>query len=422
MSKKNALIVMAAAAVALTPPAFACCGAYLSGRGLIPLFWLLLAAFGAVLAALAFFLRRWVMLPMREARAALEAIESPDTSLRLPENAGVFTPFSQKVNRLLDECERRQRQIDCANQRYRLMARLSDDVTFEFDLESDAIRDSTDWDRIASGKAFLQGTVSREIVHPEDAEKFVQFFRGNTVAGEFRDVDLRLRTHPDADYQWTQIRGVTLGDEDGRPAKILGRRFNIEKFQREKLHLQKQAQHDLLTGLYNKSTAEELVRKILENGAGEQCALLIVDIDDFKGVNDTLGHLAGDEVLRESAAGISALFRKDDIIGRIGGDEFLVLFTSSSGVSREMLRTRCGQIQGVFRSLPACGRYGTSFTCSIGVACCPLDGASFSILYQNADRALYMAKGKGRNQFAFFSRSLDCPGQAEKDCGINPAQ
>lgn len=404
MWKKNALTAVAIAVLILTAPAFACCGVYLLGRGLTPLFWGLLASFIAAVLVLLLLVYRWVLRPARKALTALNAIESPDSTLRLPGDAGVFTRFSQKVNGLLDECERLQRQIDCANERYRLMARLSEDVTFEFDLESDTIRDSTDWNRIASGGTFINGTVSRQIVHPDDMERFLQFFRGETVAGEFREVDLRLRTQPDADYQWTQIRGVTLGDEYGRPAKILGRRFNIEKFQQEKIRLQKQAQHDLLTGLYNKSTAEELVRQILDKGPGKDCALLIVDIDDFKGVNDTLGHMAGDEVLREAAAGISALFRQNDIIGRIGGDEFLVLFTSNTGVSREMLQTRCGQIQEVFRTLPACERYGTSFTCSIGVACCPLDGATFSILYQNADKALYTAKGLGRNQFSFFSR------------------
>lgn len=295
------------------------------------------------------------------------------------------------------------RQMHAADERYRLVAKLWDDVLFEFHIQNNSIRDSTDWMTIASGDTFLQGTVARKIVHPEDAQKFLDFFCLPQHAGELREVDIRIRTHPQGDYEWTQIRGITLADEHGDPEKILGRRINIDRLKRESDALRQQAQRDQMTGFYNKSTAQQLIISALHQDRDMPSALMLIDIDHFKRVNDELGHEEGDRVIQKTAAAISAKFRETDIIGRFGGDEYLILLRGSSAMTADTVRHRCEQIQAVFHGfIESTGQDQFRLSCSIGVAMCPQDADGFAELFHCADKALYCAKNQGRDQFVFY--------------------
>ena len=123
---------------------------------------------------------------------------------------------------------------------------------------------------------------------------------------------------------WLRIALETVCDND-RPVYAIGKINVIDKEKREKETLLKKSQHDSLTHIYNAETSFELVSEALTGlGSGDMGALLLIDVDHFKSINDTYGHLHGDEILREVASLLEGSFRKEDIVGRPGGDEFIV--------------------------------------------------------------------------------------------------
>lgn len=164
------------------------------------------------------------------------------------------------------------------------------------------------------------------------------------------------------------------------------------------------AQRDALTGLPNRSELDRQLHRILEDAraADEEVAVAFIDIDHFKLVNDSLGHSAGDDLLRRVASRISDEVGGDGIVSRVGGDEFVVVMTRSQIDFEE----RLAAIQAaVSRSLSLSGM-SLQVTCSIGVACFDVHGDTAAELFANADMALYKVKENGRNGFAFFSSAM----------------
>lgn len=163
------------------------------------------------------------------------------------------------------------------------------------------------------------------------------------------------------------------------------------------IELQERASKDALSGLLNRITAEQYIVKRLDTlKPGECCAFFIVDLDDFKKVNDTLGHQAGDQAIRRSAQTLSNLFRANDIVGRLGGDEFVVFLSDSITETfiREKAASICERLQLILGDSPH-----ITLTASVGVHIASGPGASFDTLYRAADQALYHVKNSGKNAF-----------------------
>lgn len=169
---------------------------------------------------------------------------------------------------------------------------------------------------------------------------------------------------------------------------------------RKSAGLQHLAETDQLTGLYNKVTTERKIKEYFAENPDSQSLLFVLDIDNFKKINDTMGHAFGDEVLREIGQGLKQQFRASDIIGRAGGDEFVILLkhiTEDQYVIREARK-----LENFFKGLQV-GKYTKySVTSSIGCAVFTKDGEDFETLYKMADEALYKAKQRGKNQLAFY--------------------
>ena len=165
--------------------------------------------------------------------------------------------------------------------------------------------------------------------------------------------------------------------------------------------LRRRATKDALSGLLNRATMEQYIKDRLRAMApGETCALFIVDLDDFKQVNDTLGHLAGDQAIRKAGQILSGLFRANDIVGRLGGDEFAAFLCGC--VTEEMVRDKAAAICEQLH-LALGDRTVVNLTASAG-AYLAGRGQSFEGLYQTADLALYKAKKAGKNRFCLKSR------------------
>lgn len=171
--------------------------------------------------------------------------------------------------------------------------------------------------------------------------------------------------------------------------------------------LQERATKDALSGLLNRGTSEIYINQRLNTmAADETCALLIVDLDNFKKVNDTLGHQAGDQAIRQAGRILSGLFRAADIVGRLGGDEFVVFF--SGNITSALIRSKgqeiCQRLQLTLGGAPS-----LTITASVGIYLAAGRNQTFDRLYQSADLALYKAKKAGKHCF-YVKFSEDIPG------------
>ena len=191
-------------------------------------------------------------------------------------------------------------------------------------------------------------------------------------------------------------------DDKGRINGIIALINNVTDYQLLKMELEKRAKTDALTGLLNKSAAEDLIGMMIANTRKdeERCALLMIDVDRFKHVNDTFGHAEGDRVLAEIGRIIQNSCRSADVAGRIGGDEFIVLMRSVStpGNACQLAERLQAQVLHAFDRDVLAGQVSLS----IGIALCPEHGQRYEALFRAADTALYQVKGRGRGAYQIY--------------------
>lgn len=297
-----------------------------------------------------------------------------------------------------------------SEERYRLLAELTDAIVYEYDIKNDSVYISQRWEE-KFGYPFcskdvvysLQGT---DLVQEEDKKMLFSMLEdlmgGKSTYGE---CEYRLRV-ASGQYIWCRNIATVVVDKDGLLVKILGKIFDIDKAKKEQEELTERAQRDPLTGLYNKGATRTIIESYLENeGKDDVSAFMVVDVDNFKSVNDNLGHMFGDTVLSSISSDIQRLFRSTDVIGRIGGDEFVVFLKKMPLESFVVKGANaiCEALQNTFAG--ESGEYRISG--SIGIAMYPQDGATYNELFKNADNALYKSKNKGKNQFSFYNMDTD---------------
>lgn len=182
--------------------------------------------------------------------------------------------------------------------------------------------------------------------------------------------------------------------------------INKAIFNRRNSELQNKAETDLLTGVLNKMATEKHIKEYLDGeGANEPGMLFLLDIDNFKKINDTMGHAFGDQVLSTLGVKLRNQFRTTDIIGRIGGDEFMVYLKKIP--NEDIRKKEADKMLQFFRSFQAGDYVKYSATASIGVALYPDDASNFTDLYKAADKGVYLSKQKGKNALSFYEETKD---------------
>ncbi|MEF9917658.1 MAG: GGDEF domain-containing protein [Eubacterium sp.] len=163
----------------------------------------------------------------------------------------------------------------------------------------------------------------------------------------------------------------------------------------------KEAQLDPLTQIYNKKATQELVSYMLERQCRNSAAMMFIDVDQFKIVNDTLGHLTGDTVLQYLATALKEIADRSGIAGRIGGDEFLLFLPNLS--DKIEIKHYATQVCRIFDTFHDEMLKNLSLSCSVGISMYPKDGTNYDTLIRKADWALYISKQNGKNQYYFYS-------------------
>ncbi len=240
----------------------------------------------------------------------------------------------------------------------------------------------------------------QRVVHPEDFE-ILKDMTDSIRSGE-RDkmrITMRLRCN-DGEFTHCDLNLIAIRDNNSVPVRAVGIVIDVEEQFKLEAELRHKADIDPLTGIYNKGATQKLVENTLEIRDSQQHALIMFDMDNFKSVNDTFGHGAGDVAIKTIADLLRKIFERDSIIGRIGGDEFMVMCRNIEGDINglcdkfERLKAENPHVESGGRVKP--------LTLSIGAALYPNDAKNYTDLYRNADIALYKAKRDGKNRYVFF--------------------
>ncbi len=281
-------------------------------------------------------------------------------------------------------------------------------VLFDWDVPEDTVSYSdtySTWFTFDPPKENLLENINKNpIFHPDDVPLLVDKISGIYHGKQKRDVIEVRMTGRGGRYEWIRFRAEGRYDSDGRPTNIYGMVMNINEEKEGVDTLMKQAEIDGLTGLLNKAAIRKKADEYLAmypNGA--DCAMLIIDIDNFKQINDTYGHLFGDSILTRVAEEISTVASEGTMVARIGGDEFLVL---SRGLSDKAVITRnCRLLIEKLENVLNRRYWKTPVSCSIGVAIAPQHGKTYLELFENCDRALYTAKAEGKGRMCIYDPS-----------------
>ena len=292
-----------------------------------------------------------------------------------------------------------------SEERYRALDDLTDNIMFEIDLRSRGINFNHNYRRIFGQDPYItdmdQLTESHSFVTEEDLDAYQQFCQSILNGEREFATDLRI-LGAEGEAIWYHIEYTTLLDRCNKPFLIVGKLTNINEQKKELTRLQYQVQTDSLTKLYNHEAVICHINDFLRGeGANGNHALLLADIDDFKHINDNFGHQSGDEALLKYVAHMRRLFRSTDIIGRLGGDEFIILLKNAN--KDKFVISKAQDLCAVQPFTIVDRQIIHPVTCSVGIAVFPRDGDCFKALYRKADTALYMAKAQGKNRFCFYS-------------------
>ncbi len=263
------------------------------------------------------------------------------------------------------------------------------------------------------------GTRLRLFAHEEDSDKILSISTESLIE-DFengiteREIEYRSQKMEPAaehlgvkssgdEYFWFRMRVNTRVDEEANAIIALITIGEIHDEKEEVLALQSMTETDELTGLYNKKAfAKKVDEYLLSGGKG---ALYMFDIDNFKGINDNMGHSVGDDVLREVSVKIPSVFREIDIVGRIGGDEFVAFLKGT--VDKSTITGKAKKIcADIKKTYTAENKVSIQISSSIGIALAPKDGHSFDSLFSLADLAMYGSKSKGKDTYTMYEAGL----------------
>ena len=285
--------------------------------------------------------------------------------------------------------------------RYDLLAKFSDTILFEYDYRTKRLVFTPN---VAARFHFekveirpMDESYRFRMIHPDDQGTLRSFLgHAEQLEGDMPESTMLRFLDKSGEYRWMNCQGQLLRDRSGRPLTLIGKVSDVHEQKEQEERLLERASLDPMTGALNRGAAEREIDRLLKQvPAG---FLFMVDVDNFKHINDTYGHATGDAILIQTAAAIKSAFRQEDIVGRIGGDEFVIFM---QGTSEEA--TAAAKAEQLMAQLSS--REDVALTLSIGIAAYPELGASYAELYQAADQAMYTAKRQGKSSYHLAAKT-----------------
>ncbi|HLF97677.1 MAG TPA: EAL domain-containing protein [Methylococcaceae bacterium] len=369
----------------------------------------------ALLAALlaAWVLARRITTPLTDLRSAVRHLEDGDFNAPLEESGDreIFR-LGRAFKQMRHALAEREGALRRSEERLKYALEGSQTGLWDWDVESDQVLHNATWLAALGYPAEeARSTYAQweERLHPADREdslnRFSAHLEGKT---DYFESEHRIRC-ADGNWRWVLTKGsVVERAPDGRPLRMVGTHADLSERKRYEEQIWRQAHYDALTGLPNRVLLHDRLRLAMRQSQrlARRIALLYLDLDGFKRINDTLGHAAGDEVIREMGNRLQGQLRESDTLARLGGDEFIVLLPNIAE-AQEIEPVTAKILKAL--SEPYVLGTGETFhaSASIGVALYPGDGGEADTLLRNADTAMYRAKARGGNQATFYTPRMN---------------
>ena len=336
-----------------------------------------------------------------------DAVRTPDGEV-----VGVVTTCED-----ITERRRAEEQLRESEERYAVAARGTNDILWDWNLVTNALYLSPRWDDLL-GIALVESGESPERwlgrVHPDDLEDLqVQIAAHLQTASSHLTHQHRI-IHSDGSDRWVLCRGFAVRDKQGNATRIAGSMTDITERKRMEDRLSYDAMHDGLTGLPNRTFFTKMVTRAIrraERDLQKSYAVLFVDIDRLKSVNDAMGHSCGDGLLKVTAQRLEACVRPGDIVARLGGDEFTVLLEEVSSVD-EVATAAERVVVALQQPCTILGQEVVS-SASVGVAVSEPAYERAEEVIRDADLAMYRAKQRGKARYEIFDKELQAQALSE---------
>lgn len=305
---------------------------------------------------------------------------------------------------VLDITEMRmtQEQLKISEERYQLILKETQSVIFEWNMHTDQISFSDLWTSKYGYPNHLEDfLILTQRHYGEEPNSYIPLIEA-LISGSTDSKQMEcLLSKANGEKIWVKIFAKAISDAQGYLLRIVGSISDISQEKQRSMQLLERAQRDGLTKVYNRITIESLINKELESYPEEVQILFVIDIDDFKSINDTLGHTSGDEALSKFSSALVSCFRNDDIIGRIGGDEFVVFMKHLDGFHKEQIERKSKLFLSAISKIHLSQDENYQIHCSIGIATHPKDGCTYMELFTHADKRMYRAKKQGKNTYIY---------------------
>lgn len=290
------------------------------------------------------------------------------------------------------------------NQYFSAMQKLSDDIIFHIDVKSKTMFHNDDNAQTFGVPKkipnFIETFIENKLIPEEDIQSYREYAE-KLLTGENMDYEIRAAVDIGV-YEWFCVKSTFIYNKKGEPTEIFGRMKNIQKTK----DLEQKATHDSLTKAMNKVSFEEKASNyICKASLDKKHALVFIDIDDFKTVNDSYGHHFGDFILENFAKRINNCIREEDLLGRVGGDEFAVYLKGVSNEEMALERVN-SMIERMIKPISN-SEYSHKIGISIGVALISNPNDTYEKALRRADKAVYNAKKTGKNKASIYTGDLD---------------
>ena len=297
--------------------------------------------------------------------------------------------------------------LKLSEERWKFALEGAGDGVWDWDLRTNEVFRSARWKTLYGyPDDELEPTpwAGRTLIHPDDYEQYLEEVNACLEnRTQFYVSEFRLRCG-DGSWKWTLSRGMLiLNPEDGVPVRMIGTHTDISARKLAEAQVVRLAHYDLITDLPNRVLFLDRFKQEIKKShrSDQMIALLYLDLDHFKEINDTFGHDKGDLLLKEASLRLTSCVRELDTVARLGGDEFTVLLNDleNQGVIERIAQTILDKLAQPFHL----DNELVYITTSMGISIYPADGEDVEVLLKNADQAMYAAKRDGRNRFHYFT-------------------
>ncbi|HOO26930.1 MAG TPA: bifunctional diguanylate cyclase/phosphodiesterase [Lachnospiraceae bacterium] len=308
---------------------------------------------------------------------------------------------------IIDNMKRRkiQKEISVLYQKYETAIYGTNSAVWELHLDSMTVETSRNFEEIFGKKIPYKGEMHEILEKLTDNDHGRQIIEAvqEYMKGEQTEINLRIPLADDREEQrWILIRGSGVYDLNGTLTDMTGIFLDITSEKVKENYIAYFAKHDFLTGLPNRMDFEETLQKELD--AGNSGVLMLFDVDDFKSINDTLGHAFGDEILKQVADRLKNLCTGDRYVARMGGDEFLLILRNAK--EKEDVLSCLEDINRVIADVFCYDEIEEYISFSAGITFYPKDNNNINQLMMNADAAMYRVKRSGKNNYQFYYEEM----------------